>query len=156
MSEAKVMTAEGLDALRAELAHLEGQGRRDIAERIKTAREWGDLKENAEYHDAKNSQAMMETRIAVLVDQLRSAVIVEPDRSSDTVTFGSVVTVRDEASGRETTYELVSSRDHDAARGKLSTESPLAAALRGRAAGQTVTVALPRGSRELTVVRVGA
>ncbi len=134
MSEPTVMTAEGLRALRAELAVLESDGRRDIAQRIKTAREWGDLKENAEYHDAKNAQAMLETRIAVLNDQIRTAAVTEPDAGSETVAFGSAVTVRDDATGRETTYTIVSSRDADAAKGLLSVQSPVATALRGRAA----------------------
>jgi transcription elongation factor GreA len=150
------MTAEGLDALRAELASLEGDGRREIAGRIKTAREWGDLKENAEYHDAKNSQAMMETRISMLRDQILSAVVTEPDASSATVVFGSSVTVRDEATARESTYTIVSSRDADAARGLLSVQSPMATALRGRAAGDPVTITTPRGARQVTVLRVGA
>ena len=150
------MTAEGLASLRAELARLEGEGRRDIAERIGIAREWGDLKENAEYHDAKNSQAMLETRIAVINDRVLTAVVVEPDTTSDVVTFGSTVTIRDEGNGKETTYTLVSSREADPTQGRLSMESPLASALRGSVAGETVTLATPRGSRELTVVRVGA
>ena len=76
-------TAEGLQTLQGELAELEGEGRREIAERIKTAREWGDLKENSEYHDAKNEQAHLETKIARLREKISGAVVVEdtPDKS---------------------------------------------------------------------------
>lgn len=151
-----VMTAEGLKSLRSELDHLEGEGRRAIAERIKTAREWGDLKENAEYHDAKNSQSLMETRIKVLVEQLRSAVVVEHDAKSSIVTFGSVTTIRDEQTGKESTYTLVSSREANAAKGLLSMESPVATALLGHSKGDSVNVTTPRGARTFTVVNVGA
>src|ERR1700689_5673508 len=85
-------TAEGLEALEAELAALEGEGRREIAERIKTAREWGDLKENSEYHDAKNDQAHLEMKIARLREKISGAVIVEEeggDQAAGIVGFGS-------------------------------------------------------------------
>src|SRR6202451_802236 len=107
-------TAEGLEALEAELAALEGEGRREIAERIKTAREWGDLKENSEYHDAKNDQAHLETKIARLREKISGAVVVAdtPDAAAGIVSFGSTVVVRDEQ-GVEQTWRIVSS--HDAA-----------------------------------------
>src|ERR1700680_3887334 len=91
-------TAEGLEALRTELEALEGDGRREIAERIKTAREWGDLKENSEYHDAKNDQAHLETKIARLREKISNAVVVEeaPQGAGDVVGFGSTVVVRDQ------------------------------------------------------------
>src|ERR1700750_2553878 len=96
---ANMMTAEGLEELNAELAELEGEGRREIAERIKTAREWGDLKENSEYHDAKNDQAHLETKIARLRERISAAVVVEADAGSNAagvVGFGSSVHVRDQ------------------------------------------------------------
>ena len=110
MDDATLMTAADLEALQAELAQLEGEGRRDIASRIKTAREWGDLKENSEYHDAKNEQAHLETRIAMLRDRLARAQVVEVAEDggpNGVVAFGSVVIVRDEQ-GREQRFELVS------------------------------------------------
>src|SRR5271156_3568454 len=118
-------TAAGLEALEAELAVLEGEGRREIAERIKTAREWGDLKENSEYHDAKNEQAHLETKIARLREKISGAVIVKatPDRSTDVVGFGSTVVVRDEQGG-EQTWRIVSSHDAAPREGRLSAESP--------------------------------
>ncbi len=97
------MTAEDYAALTAEIERLEGDGRREIAARIKTAREWGDLKENAEYHDAKNAQAHLETKILQLREKQRNAEIREAQSGGDIVGFGSTVTVLDETSGREMT-----------------------------------------------------
>jgi transcription elongation factor GreA len=148
-------TAEGLEALNADLAELEGQGRREIAERIKTAREWGDLKENSEYHDAKNEQAHLETKIARLREKIADAVIVEeePAGAAGVVGFGSTVVVRDQDGG-EQTWRIVSSHDAAPKEGRLSAESPVAVALLGRATGDQTSVSLPRGKRTLTVVSV--
>ncbi len=148
-------TAEGLATLQAELATLEGDGRREIAERIKTAREWGDLKENSEYHDAKNEQAHLETKIARLREKIAAAVVVEerPTTSSGVVGFGSTVVVRDQ-DGAEQTWRIVSSHDAAPAEGRLSAESPVALALLGRAAGDETSVLLPKGKRTLTVVSI--
>jgi transcription elongation factor GreA len=148
-------TAEGLEALKGELAVLEGEGRKEIAERIKTAREWGDLKENSEYHDAKNDQAHLETKIARLREKIAQAVVVE-DRAGDSdgiVGFGSTVVVRD-PDGAEQSWRIVSSRDAAPREGRLSAESPMAVALLGRSPGEDVTVSLPKGKRTLTVVSV--
>jgi transcription elongation factor GreA len=145
-------TVEGLAALHAELAALEGDGRREIADRIRTAREWGDLKENSEYHDAKNEQAHLETRIARLREKIVNAVIVE-ETSGAVVGFGSTVVVRDQA-GREQTWQIVSSRDAAPRDGRVSAESPMAEALLGRSAGEQAAVALPSGTRTLTIVSV--
>jgi transcription elongation factor GreA len=148
-------TAEGLETLEAELAALEGEGRREIAERIKTAREWGDLKENSEYHDAKNDQAHLETRIARLREKIADAVVVEEESSHDggVVGFGSTVVVRDQ-DGAEQTWRIVSSHDASPREGRLSAESPVAVALLGRAQGEQTSVSLPRGTRKLTIVSV--
>ncbi len=150
-----LITAEGLEALNAELAVLEGEGRREIAERIKTAREWGDLKENSEYHDAKNEQAHLETKIARLREKIADAVIVKEEGSGagGVVSFGSTVVVRD-AEGGEKTWRIVSSHDAAPGDGRLSAESPVAVALLGRAPGEQTSVSLPRGKRTLTVVSV--
>ncbi len=149
-------TADGLATLQEELAVLEGDGRREIAERIKTAREWGDLKENSEYHDAKNEQAHLETKIARLREKIAAAVIVEDKVGSTAgvVEFGSTVVVRDQDGG-EQTWRIVSSHDAAPAEGRLSAESPVAVALLGRAPGEEASVLLPRGKRTLTVVSVG-
>jgi transcription elongation factor GreA len=148
------ITAEGLDALRAELAELEGAGRQEIARQIKTAREWGDLKENAEYHAAKEAQAHLETRIARLRDRIKNADVVEA-ADGDVVGFGSTVEVEDAETGRRSTYRLVSSPEADVSQGLLSAESPVAAALEGKRAGDVGVVETPRGERRLTVVSVG-
>ena len=156
MTEASnLTTAAGLDALKAELETLENDGRREIAERIKTAREWGDLKENSEYHDAKNDQAHLETKIARLREKIAHAVVVEEDAAGadGVVGFGSTVLVRD-ADGAEKTWRIVSSHDASPGDGLLSAESPVAVALLGRAVGDEVAVALPRGTRTFTVVTV--
>src|SRR6201991_1511945 len=107
LSEPVVMTAEGLRALQAELEQLETVARREIAERIKTAREWGDLKENSEYHDAKNDQAHLETKILRIREQLLAAEVREVDTQTDVVGFGSTIEVEDTGSGRRQTYSLV-------------------------------------------------
>jgi transcription elongation factor GreA len=154
MTEANVITAAGLDALTAELAVLEGEGRREIADRIKTAREWGDLKENSEYHDAKNDQSHLETKIAKLRERISRSEIVEPHgEDSGAVAFGSVVVVADEK-GKEQTWTIVSSHEASPKEGRLSIESPVAKALTGRRAGDQTQIPLPRGSRTLTVLRV--
>ncbi len=156
MSEAtNLTTAAGLEALSAELAELEGPGRREIAERIKTAREWGDLKENSEYHDAKNDQAHLETKIARLREKIADAVVVEEEAagSSGVVGFGSTVVVRDQDGG-EQTWRIVSSHDAAPGEGRLSAESPVAVALLGRAPGEQASVSLPKGKRTLEVVSV--
>src|SRR4051795_9961067 len=103
LSDFFVMTAEGMKALQAELEQLETVARREIADRIKTAREWGDLKENSEYHDAKNDQAHLETKILRIREQLLAAEVREVETQSDVVGFGSTVEVEDAGSGRRTT-----------------------------------------------------
>jgi transcription elongation factor GreA len=147
------ITAKGLAALQAELDELEGPARQEIARQIKTAREWGDLKENGEYHAAKEAQAHLETRILRLRARIKNADIVEVT-SGDVVGFGSTVEVEDEQSGKRMTYRLVASPEADLANGLLSVESPVANALRGKRAGDVSVVTTPRGNRRLTVVSV--
>jgi transcription elongation factor GreA len=149
-----MITAEGLQALNAELAVLEGEGRREIAERIKTAREWGDLKENSEYHDAKNEQAHLETKIARLRERISTAVLVEDAPASNgAVGFGSTVIVSDQH-GQERSWRIVSSHDAAPAKGLLSADSPVARALVGRRGGDEVSVALPKGETVLKILSV--
>jgi transcription elongation factor GreA len=151
---ANMITAEGLQELEAELAGLEGDGRREVAERIKTAREWGDLKENSEYHDAKNDQAHLETKIAKLRERISTAEVVQESEVPDgAVGFGSTVVVRDEA-GAERSWRIVSSHDASPSEGRLSADSPVARALLGCRAGERAAVVLPKGESVLTVVNV--
>jgi transcription elongation factor GreA len=154
MSNGEAITPEGLEALKAELDRIEGDARRDIAQRIKIARELGDLSENAEYHIAKEDQAHLETKIARLNERLRNARVVEAPVDSDVVAFGTTVTVADEESGREATWTLVGPTEANVSEGKLSAESPMAQALMGSSAGDTVEVQTPRGVRRQRVVRV--
>jgi transcription elongation factor GreA len=151
------ITAEGLKALQQELEVLEGDGRRAIAERISTAREWGDLKENAEYHDAKNDQAHLETKIVRLRERIAAAELVDESAGegerSEIVGFGTTVIVRDE-DGAEHTWQIVSSHEAEPAHGRLSVESPVAVALLGRSTGEQVSVTLPKSERSLTILSV--
>ena len=157
MSAGEAITAEGLDALKAELERLEGEGRHTMARRISAAREHGDLKENAEYHAAKEDQAHLETRIARLNQRLRNARVVEaPAGDADTVAFGATVHVVDEESGRASTFTLVGPTEADLKAGKLSSESPMAVALMGKSAGEVAVVETPRGEKRWRVERIGA
>lgn len=148
------MTAEGLAALRAEIDELEGPARREIARQIKTAREWGDLKENGEYHAAKEAQAHLETKIATLRARLLGAEVVEV-AGGEVVAFGSRVELEDTESGKRLSYRIVSSREAAPADGRLSYESPVAAALLGLRAGDVARVETPRSTRDLRVLSVG-
>src|SRR4051794_24354346 len=149
------MTAEAHAALEAELQRLETEARREIAARIKTAREWGDLKENAEYHDAKNDQAHLETKILRIREQLLAAEVREVETQTDTVGFGSKVEVEDTASDRRQTYTLVSAPEAAPAEGKLSIDSPVGKALVGARVGDMRTLDTPRGARTLKIVAIG-
>jgi transcription elongation factor GreA len=156
MSAGDSITAEGLEALKAELERLEGEGRRTIAQRISSAREHGDLKENAEYHAAKEDQAHLETRISRLAQRLRNARVVEaPSADADHVDFGATVDVVDEQTGRSQTFTLVGPTEADLKSGRLSAESPMAQALMGAAVGDTVEVDAPSGPRNFRIERIG-
>jgi transcription elongation factor GreA len=152
-TEPTQISEEGLAELKAELQHLETTRRKEISERIKIARDFGDLKENSEYHDAKNEQAFLETKILRLRERLNSAVVVETDEGSH-ASFGSQVKLRDEESGKELDYKLVGATEASVAEGKLSVESPVAQAIIGRSAGDKVVVSTPRGNRSYTLVSV--
>ena len=155
MLEPEHITADGLLALRAEIVHLETEGRAQMAVRIKAARELGDLKENAEYHIAKEDQAHLETKIKRLNQRLRAARVVDGVADPDVVGFGSTVAVTDEASGRDLEFTIVGATESDLKNGRLSFESPVAQALVGARAGDTVTVQTPGGDRRYRVERVG-
>lgn len=154
MADSVVMTAEDYAALSAEIERLETEGRRDIAARIKTAREWGDLKENAEYHDAKNAQAHLETKILQLREKQLNAEVREAQSGGDVVGFGSTVTVLDEQSGREAIYTLVSPTEAKPAEGKIALDTPVGQALEGARVGATVAVVTPKGERPLKILSI--
>jgi transcription elongation factor GreA len=155
LSDPVVMTKEGLAALQSELEQLETVARREIAERIKTAREWGDLKENSEYHDAKNDQAHLETKILRIREQLLAAEVREVETQTDVVGFGSKVEVEDTGSGRRQSYTLVSAPEAAPAEGKLSIDSPVGKALVGARVGDERSLETPRGARTLKIVAIG-
>ena len=147
MSAREAITAEGLAALEAELEQLETTARSAMAERIKAAREIGDLKENAEYHIAKEDQAHLETKIKRLRERLLAAEVVEADTGATDLGFGRTAEVLDEATGKVHTWTIVGPTEADISNGRLSAESPVAAALLGREVGETVSVQTPRGKR---------
>jgi transcription elongation factor GreA len=150
----EAITPEGIEALREEVAQLEGSGRTKMAARIKTARELGDLKENAEYHIAKEDQAHLETRIKRLRRRLNSAVVVEADGASERFAFGRTAEVLDEESGKVNTWTLVGSTEANLAAGRLSAESPIGEALVDAEPGEPVSVETPRGSRTFVVQKL--
>jgi len=155
VADSTLMTAEGVEELRDELRRLETEERAKVVEQIKTAREWGDLKENSEYHAAKDAQAHLETRILRLREKLLSAEVVEAGASGDgTARFGASVTFEDERSGQSQTFRLVASHDANPSAGALSVESPIGAALNGRGVGQLVEVHTPKGVRRLRITAV--
>jgi transcription elongation factor GreA len=148
------ITAEGIAALREEIEQLEGPGRTAMAARIKVAREEGDLKENAEYHIAKEDQAHLETKIKRLRERLRTAVVVEVDGAGSRFSFGRTAEVLDEEKGAVNTWTLVGSTEADLAAGRLSAESPIGHALMNAEPGKPVKVQTPRGSKTFVVQRL--
>ncbi len=149
-----ILTPDGLSKLKSELEYLSTEKRREVAARIKEAREFGDISENAEYDDAKNEQAMLESKIAALEEKLRAATVIDSkDIATDVVGIGSAVEVDD--SGKSATYTIVGSSEANPAERKLSNESPVGKALVGAKVGDTVTVQLPNGkSRELKIKKI--
>ncbi|MGE0068485.1 MAG: transcription elongation factor GreA [Solirubrobacterales bacterium] len=149
------ITPEGIEELKAELADLEGPQRLAMAARIKSARDEGDLKENAEYHVAKEDQAHMETRIKRLQERLHNAVVVAVDTApADTFAFGRSAEVLDESKGEASVWKLVGSTEANLAEGRLSAESPIGRALMNSQVGATVKVETPRGTRSFKVLKL--
>ena len=149
-----MMTAAGLDALKSELHEL-AEKRPALASRIKSARELGDLKENAEYHAAKDEQAFLETRIKVIEGQIRTAKVIER-AGTDRVTVGTRVIVKDLDVGDEESWMVTGVSEADPMENRISYESPIGAALMGRGPGDRVEVQLPRGTMRLEIVRLDA
>ena len=154
-NEGEPITEAGLAALTAEVAELETVGRREIAARIRTARSHGDLKENGEYHAAKEDQAHLETRIRRLRQRLRDAVVVHAAEGlAPAFAFGRSAEVRDERTGEVHTWTLVGAGEADRTRGRLSVQSPVGKALLDQPPGATVEVPVPGGTRRLTIQRI--
>jgi transcription elongation factor GreA len=150
------ISAEGKAKAEAELEYLKTVKRPDVVQAIKTAREFGDLKENAEYHAAKDDQAHLEARIRALEAQLANVVVVDDDEVEEGVAaLGAEVTFADEDGGDERTVSLVHSLEASLAEGKISVESPLGAALVGGRAGDVVEMTTPKTVKRLRIVTVG-
>jgi transcription elongation factor GreA len=143
-----ILTKEGYEKLKKEIDYLQTDKRREVAERIRVAREFGDIAENAEYDDAKNEQAMLEHKIAQLEERLRAARVIEKKEiSKDVVSIGSHVRLRDVEAKQTVEYHIVGSTEANPAQQKLSNESPVGRAILGRKKGETVEVETPRGSK---------
>ena len=156
MQKDVILTPEGLEKLKQEIEHLSTTRRREVAERIKEAREFGDISENSEYDDAKNEQAMLEQRIAALEEKVRSAQVIDASElSTDVVRVGVTVNVKDEGTGSSEKYTIVGSAEASPADKKLSNESPVGKALMGRKKGDSVEVSLPSGrKRTLKITKI--
>ncbi len=148
------ITAEGLEELREELEELEGPARLKMAARIKVAREMGDLKENADYHIAKEDQGHLETKIKRLRMRLRDAVVVEVDDGGNVFAFGRSAEITDVEAGVTRTWTLVGPTEADMSEGRMSAESPVGRALRDAAVGSEVVVETPKGSKTYKVERL--
>ena len=158
MTRESVITPEGLEKLKGEIETLSTTKRREVAERIKEAREFGDISENAEYDDAKNEQALLEARISQLEERLRRATVIdEKALGTDEVKFGSIVHVKDQKSGNSQKFQIVGSTEADPAEQRLSNESPIGKALIGHKRNDVVTVDVPRGpKKKLKITKIEA
>lgn len=156
MTRETFLTREGYEKLKEEIEDLAGRGRREVAERIKEARDFGDISENAEYDAAKNEQAMLESRIAMLEEKLRSAVIVEEGEvEGDVVAVGTTVHLKDQKTSKSSKFKIVGSSEADPAAGKLSNESPIGKALIGHKRNDVVKIPVPRGpARQLKITKI--
>jgi transcription elongation factor GreA len=151
-----ILTPEGLEKLQEELKVLQTDKRREVAQRIKEAREFGDISENSEYDDAKNEQAMLESRIAQLEEKIRAATVIDAaEIGTDVVQVGSIVHVKDEKTGKSQKYTIVGSAEANPAEMKLSNESPVGRALLGHKRNETVSVQVPKGpARKLKITKI--
>ncbi len=155
----ELVTREGLEKLQEELTHLTEVRRKEVADRIRQAREFGDISENSEYDDAKTEQGLLERRISEVQRRVRNAKVVDPaDTEQGSVDVGTVVTLRrvGKGKGEERTFKIVGANESDPTDGKLSHASPVGRAVLKRRVGEKVTVATPRGSTEYEIVNVEA
>jgi transcription elongation factor GreA len=152
-----ILTAEGHKKLQQEIDYLSNEKRREVAERIRVAREFGDIAENAEYDDAKNEQAHLEARIAMLEERLLSArVVTKKEIKSGEVSIGTKVRLRDMDAKQTVEYHIVGSAEADPAENKLSNESPVGKAIMGHKKGEVVEVSAPRGSLKYKILEIKA
>lgn len=150
-----ILTSEGLTKLEQELELLKGAKRREVAERIKQAIEFGDISENSEYEDAKNEQAFIEGRIITLEKMLRNAKLIEPmENDTNTVYIGAKIMLKDMEYGDEFEYTVVGSAEADPLKNKISFESPVGKAILGQNKGDTVEVVVPAGKLKYKILEV--
>ncbi len=154
MADEVILTKEGKEELEKRLEFLKVTKRAEITERIKTAREFGDLSENAEYDAAKNEQAMIEGEIVEIENKLKYAVIIKDSAKKGVVSLGSKVDILDNEENELLTYEIVGTTEADVEAGKISNESPIGNALLGRKAGETISVVVPAGTVNITIKKV--
>jgi transcription elongation factor GreA len=158
LARESLITQEGLDKLKQEVEYLTTDKRREVAARIKEAREFGDISENSEYDDAKNEQALLEQRISQLEERVRRATVIDQsDVDTEVVSVGTLVHVKDQKSGESRKFQLVGSAEANPAEQKLSNESPIGRALLGHKRGEIVTVDVPRGpKKKLKITKIEA
>ncbi|HLR15641.1 MAG TPA: transcription elongation factor GreA [Bacillota bacterium] len=149
------MTQEGKEKLEEELLYLKTERRKEVVERIKIARDFGDLSENSEYDSAKEEQGFVETRIIQVEKMIRNAVIIEnDDKDSNVVSLGKSVTFKELPDGEEESYTIVGSAEADPFEGKISNDSPMAQSLLGHEIGQEVSVVTPGGDIQVKIIHV--
>ncbi|MGN1400855.1 MAG: transcription elongation factor GreA [Bacillus sp. (in: firmicutes)] len=149
------MTKEGKQKLENELEHLKSVKRKEVVERIKIARSFGDLSENSEYDSAKEEQAFVEGRITTIENMIRNAKIIEEDElANDVVSLGKTVTFIELPNGDEETYSIVGSAEADPFEGKISNDSPIARSLIGKKTGDEVVVQTPGGEMNVRITSI--
>jgi transcription elongation factor GreA len=157
MEKDVILTRDGYEKLKETIEELETVKRREVADRIREAREFGDISENSEYDDAKNEQAQLESRIIRMKEQLRSARVVDTSEvSTDVVAVGTKVKVQYVDDGDKAEYIIVGSAEADPAQNKLSNESPVGRAVIGHKKGEVVEVAAPAGAIKLKIISIKA
>ena len=148
-------TPQGLDVIKEELAHLKGTERQAVINAIAVAREHGDLSENAEYHAAREKQSFIEGRISELEDVTSRAEVIDAEKlNGEKVTFGTSVGVVDEETDEETTYHIVGPYEADISKGMISTSSPIARAIIGKAVGDSAEVQSPGGTKSFEIISI--
>ena len=153
MPEPTYLTPEGAAKLKQELEELKGPRRQELAKRLRSAIQMGDLSENADYHKAKEDQGFLEGRIQEIEYMLRNAVLIEPNGSTDTVGIGNHVTIQEMGSAEET-YHVVGAKEADPRNGKISNESPIGRALMDHKVGDTVQVETPGGKISFKILKI--
>ena len=158
MPKELILTPQGLEDLKAKIEHLQTERRREVADRIRDARDFGDISENSEYDDAKNEQMMLEKQIADLEEKLRSATVIDEEHvPTDVVSVGTIVHVKDQKTDKSTKYTIVGSAEADPSSGRLSNESPVGKALLGHKRGEIISVPVPSGpARKLKITKIDA